>query len=52
MWLKKMKISSRLKGDIYEVSFGYHSKLEGYAMLRLDIPELDAIGFGAQDKKL
>jgi len=52
MMLKEMKISSRLKGGIYEVSFGYHSKLEGYAMLRLDIPELDAIGFGAQDKKL
>jgi hypothetical protein len=36
-----MKISSRLKGGVYEVSFGYHSKLEGYATLMLDIPELD-----------
>ena len=38
-----MKISSRLKGGIYEVSFGYHSKLEGYATLMSDIPELDEI---------
>ncbi len=29
MGLKEMKISSRLKGGIYEVSFGYHSKLDG-----------------------
>ena len=28
-----MKISSLLKGGIYEVSFGYHSKLDGYATL-------------------
>jgi len=35
-----MKISSLLKGGIYEVSSGYHSKLDGYATLMLDIPEL------------
>ena len=38
-----MKISSLLKGDIYEVSSGYHSKLEGYTTLMLDIPELSAM---------
>jgi hypothetical protein len=41
-----MKISSRLKGGIYEVSFGYHSKLEGYATLMSDIPELGDILLG------
>ena len=35
-----MKISSRLKGGIYEVRFGYHSKLDGYATLMSDIPTL------------
>ncbi|MGB7533958.1 MAG: hypothetical protein WA977_13450 [Halobacteriota archaeon] len=43
MRLKEMKISSLLKGGIYEVSFGYHSKLEGYATLMPDIPTLSAI---------
>jgi hypothetical protein len=43
MRLKEMKISSRLKGGIYEVSFGYHSKLDGYATLMLDIPTLAEI---------
>lgn len=38
--VKEMKISSRLKGGIYEVSFGFHSKLEGYTTLMLDISEL------------
>jgi hypothetical protein len=38
--LKEMKISNQLKGGIYEVSFGYHSKLDGYATLMSDIPEL------------
>jgi len=38
-----MKISSRLKGDIHEVSFGYHSKLDGYTTLMSDIPELSEI---------
>ena len=27
MMLKKMKVSSQLKGGIYEVSFGYNTKL-------------------------
>ena len=44
MGLKKMKISSQLKGGIYEVSFGYHSKLDGYATLMSDIPKLGEIG--------
>ena len=35
-----MKISSPLKGCIYEVYFGYHSKSEGYATLMSDIPKL------------
>ena len=35
--LEGMKISSLLKGGIYEVSFGYHSKLDGYATLMSDI---------------
>ena len=38
-----MKISSQLKGGIYEVSFGYHSKLEEYATLMSVIPKLYAI---------
>ena len=38
-----MKISSRLKGGIYEVSFRCHSKLDGYATLMSDIPKLYAI---------
>jgi hypothetical protein len=40
MGLKEMKISSLLKGSIYEVNFGYHSKLEGYTTLMSDIPKL------------
>ena len=35
-----MKISNQLKGGIYEVSFGYHSKLDEYATLMSDIPTL------------
>jgi hypothetical protein len=35
-----MKISGQLKGGIYEVSFGFHSKLDGYATLMSDIPML------------
>jgi len=35
-----MKISNQLKGGIYEVSFGFHSKLEGYATLMSDLPTL------------
>lgn len=41
-----MKISSQLKGGIYEVSFGYHSKLEGYATLMSDILTLYDILLG------
>ena len=43
MRLKNMKVSSLLKGGIYEVSFGYNPKMEGYATLMSDIPELYAI---------
>jgi hypothetical protein len=35
-----MEISSQLKGGICEVSFGYHSKLDGYATLMSGIPML------------
>ena len=35
-----MKVSSRLKGGIYEVSFGYNPKMEGYVTLMSDIPTL------------
>ena len=38
-----MKVSSQLKGGIYEVSFGYNPKREGYATLMSDISKLDAI---------
>jgi len=44
-----MKVSSLLKRGIYEVSFGYNSKMEGYVTLMLDIPKLSAI---ASKKKL
>ena len=45
MGLKEMKISSRLKGGIYEVRSGYHSKMDGYATLMPDIPKLcDIVG--------
>jgi hypothetical protein len=40
-----VKISCQLKGGIYEVSFGYHSKLEGYEALMSDILELLAMQF-------
>ena len=50
MGLKKMKISSRLKGGIYEVSFGLHSKLDGYATLMLDISMLYKIPNSAKIK--
>ena len=45
MRLKDMKVSSLLKGGIYEVSFGYNPKMEGYATLMSDIPELSEIAF-------
>ncbi|MBA7548373.1 hypothetical protein ES705_40827 [subsurface metagenome] len=35
-----MKISSLLKGGIYEVSFGYNTNLGGYTTLMSDIPKL------------
>jgi len=41
--LKDMKVSSLLKGGIYEVSFGYNSKMEVYTTLMSDIPELSEI---------
>ncbi len=34
-----MKVSSLLKGGIYEVSFGYNLKMEGCTTLMSDIPE-------------
>ena len=38
-----MKVRSLLKGGIYEVSFGYNPKREGYTTLMSDIPELGDI---------
>ena len=35
-----MKISSQLKGGIYEVSFRYNTNLGGYATLLSDIHKL------------
>ena len=43
MRLKEMKISSQLKGGIYEVSSRYNTNLGGYTTLMLDIPKLGAI---------
>ena len=43
MRLKKMKISSQLKGGIYEVSFRYNTNLGGYTTLMLDIAKLGAM---------
>ena len=40
-----MKVSSLLKGGIYEVSFGYNPKMEGYTTLMSDIPKLCDIGY-------
>lgn len=40
MGLKEMKFSSQLKGGIYEVKFGYHSKMDEYTALMSDIPKL------------
>jgi hypothetical protein len=45
MRLKEMKVSSLLKGGIYEVSFGYHPNLGGYTTLMSDIPELYEINY-------
>jgi len=41
-----MKISSQLKRGIYTVSFGYHSKLDGYATLMSDMLTLYGIEHG------
>ena len=38
-----MKISSPLKGGIYEVSFRYNTNLGAYATLMSDIPKLGEI---------
>ena len=38
-----MKVSSPLKGGIYEVSFGYNPNLGGYMVLMSDMPKLYAI---------
>jgi len=38
-----MKVSSLLKGSIYEVSFRCNPKMEGYTTLMSDIPELSEI---------
>ncbi|MBT9145660.1 MAG: hypothetical protein DDT42_01535 [candidate division WS2 bacterium] len=35
-----MKVISLLKGGIYEVSFRYNPKMEGYTTLMSDIPKL------------
>ena len=40
-----MKVSSLLKGGIYEVSFGYNTNLGGYTTLMSDIQELYEIIF-------
>jgi hypothetical protein len=38
-----MKISSLLKGGIYEIRFGYNSKLGEYTTLMSDMPTLGDI---------
>ena len=38
-----MKISSQLKGGIYDVSFRYNTNLGAYATLMSDIPKLCAM---------
>ena len=38
-----MKISSQLKGGIYDVSFRYNTNLGGYTTLLSDIPTLSKI---------
>jgi hypothetical protein len=39
-----MKVSGLLKRGIYEVSFGYNPKMEGYTTLMSDIPTLGETG--------
>ena len=43
MRLKEMKISSQLKGCIYEVNFRYNTNLDGYTTLMSYIPKLGEI---------
>ena len=44
MGRRKIKeIGSSSKGGIYEVTFGYHSKMGGYTTSMSDIPKLYAI---------
>ena len=38
-----MKISSQLKGGIYEVNFRYNTNLDGYTTLMSYIPKLGEI---------
>ena len=38
-----MRIKLLPKGDIYKVNFGYRSKMGGYTMSMLDIPNLAAM---------
>jgi hypothetical protein len=46
-----MKVSSLLKGGMYEVSFGYNTKMEGYTTLMSDIPTLYAIVYNKEGKE-
>jgi len=41
-----MKVSSLLKGNICEVSFGYNPEMEVYMALMSDMNELGEISFG------
>ena len=50
MELKKMKISSQLKGGIYDVSFRYNTNLGAYTTLMSDIPKLYEIDWCSTDK--
>ena len=40
----------QLKGGICEVNFGYNAKMELYANLSLDIPELYAMRFNEKHR--
>ena len=40
----KMGEKIQLKGGVYKVKFGYHSKMGGYTMLMSDMLELGDIG--------
>jgi hypothetical protein len=45
-----MKVSSQLKGGIYEVSFGYNTNLGEYTTLMSNIQELSAISIAHSTK--